>query len=133
MVECRYMSNPLGQLPTFRTYNARARSHGQRSSETLCHRWLGPAAPTPAGGYRMASNERPEGTRAEALGVEHVELLGKVDLFHNLDHVVLAQVASHLRRAVVGADEAVCRYGEPGDSLYVIARGTFAVLVPSPD
>jgi len=63
---------------------------------------------------------------------EYADLLRRVDLFAGLDRVHLARLAAHLDVVAVEPGAVVCRQGEPGDALYVIARGRFGVYAPSP-
>jgi anion transporter len=63
---------------------------------------------------------------------EYADLLRRVDLFAGLDRVHLAKLAAHLDVVPVEASAVVCRQGEPGDALYVIARGRFGVYARSP-
>lgn len=60
---------------------------------------------------------------------DHVTLLRNLDLFAGLDRVTLAKLAAYLEPLQVRDGEAVVRYGEPSDALYLVSRGTFTVHV----
>jgi len=61
--------------------------------------------------------------------VERSERLRSVDLTSGLDRVALARLAAYMDPVAVQAGEAIITEGETGDALYIIVRGTFAVLV----
>ncbi|HEY8759195.1 MAG TPA: SLC13 family permease [Candidatus Limnocylindria bacterium] len=61
--------------------------------------------------------------------VERSERLRSVDLTSGLDRVALARLAAYMDPVSVPAGEAIITEGETGDALYIIVRGTFAVLV----
>src|SRR5919199_2330217 len=67
--------------------------------------------------------------RASGSGLtsQHVELLRRVDLFKRLDRVALARLAACVDAVPVAAGQIVCRQGEAGDALYVVADGAFGV------
>jgi CRP-like cAMP-binding protein/di/tricarboxylate transporter len=60
------------------------------------------------------------------------DVLTRIPLFAGLDRVVRAQLAAHLDPVAVEQGDAVCRQGEPGDSLYVVAAGRLGVHVHDP-
>jgi len=60
--------------------------------------------------------------------VERSERLRSVDLTSGLDRVALARLAAYMDPVSVPAGEAIITEGETGDALYIIVRGTFAVL-----
>jgi CRP-like cAMP-binding protein/di/tricarboxylate transporter len=57
------------------------------------------------------------------------ELLASVDLFKGLDRIALAKLAANLDLVVFETGEAACVQGEPGDSLYIVARGAMGVSI----
>ena len=61
------------------------------------------------------------------------DLLTRVPLFEGIDRVTLARLAAHLDPLVVAEGETVCRQGEPGDCLYVVATGRLGVHVHAAD
>ena len=61
--------------------------------------------------------------------VERSERLRSVDLTSGLDRVALARLAAYMDPVSVPAGEPIITEGETGDALYIIVRGTFAVLV----
>jgi CRP-like cAMP-binding protein/di/tricarboxylate transporter len=66
--------------------------------------------------------------------VERANLLAKVELFSGLDRLMLARLAADLDPVDLVDGQAVVRQGEPGDSLYVVARGHLGVFMrPSGD
>ena len=60
---------------------------------------------------------------------ERSERLRSVDLTSGLDRVALARLAAYMDPVAVRAGEVIITEGEPGDALYIVVRGTFAVLV----
>src|SRR5436190_22289406 len=60
---------------------------------------------------------------------ERSERLRSVDLTSGLDRVALARLAAYMGPVAVRAGEVIITEGEPGDALYIVVRGTFAVLV----
>jgi CRP-like cAMP-binding protein/di/tricarboxylate transporter len=60
------------------------------------------------------------------------DVLTRIPLFAGLDRVARAQLAAHLDPVAVAQGDAVCRQGEPGDSLYVVAAGRLGVHVHDP-
>ena len=56
------------------------------------------------------------------------ELLTRVPLFEGLGRVELARLAAQLDLVEVDDGRAVVRQGEPGDTLYVVAGGSFGVF-----
>ena len=65
--------------------------------------------------------------------LDHAELLGQIELFAELDRVILARLATHLEAETVAADAVIFRQGDPGESLYLIVRGTIGRYVASAD
>jgi DASS family divalent anion:Na+ symporter len=63
------------------------------------------------------------------IDTERSERLRSVDLTSGLDRVALARLAAYMDPIAVQAGEAIITEGETGDALYIIVRGTFAVLV----
>jgi di/tricarboxylate transporter len=60
-------------------------------------------------------------------------LLTRVPLFVGLGRVELARLAAHLEPLDLAPDRDVVRQGDAGDSLYVVERGVFAVLMSTPN
>jgi CRP/FNR family cyclic AMP-dependent transcriptional regulator len=58
----------------------------------------------------------------------YVELLQKVSLFHDIEHDELDRLASLLSAKEVAKDAHIVRQNEPGDSMFVIARGRVKVV-----
>jgi DASS family divalent anion:Na+ symporter len=61
--------------------------------------------------------------------IERSERLRSVDLTSGLDRVALARLAAYMDPVAVQAGDEIITEGETGDALYIIVRGTFAVLV----
>ena len=68
---------------------------------------------------------------AETGGSRSAELLAKADLFSGVDRVTLAKLAANLDSVSFIRDEAACRQGEMGESLYLVSEGSFGVFVSS--
>src|SRR5213082_3101937 len=60
---------------------------------------------------------------------ERGERLRSVDLTSGLDRVALARLAAYMDPVAVRAGDVIITEGETGDALYIVVRGTFAVLV----
>jgi CRP-like cAMP-binding protein/di/tricarboxylate transporter len=60
---------------------------------------------------------------------ERSERLRSVDLTSGLDRVALARLAAYMDPVAVQAGDTIITEGETGDALYIVVRGTFAVLV----
>lgn len=60
---------------------------------------------------------------------ERSERLRSVDLTSGLDRVALARLAAYMDPIAVQAGDTIITEGDTGDALYIIVRGTFAVLV----
>jgi len=60
---------------------------------------------------------------------ERSERLRSVDLTSGLDRVALARLAAYMDPVAVRAGDVIITEGETGDALYIVVRGTFAVLV----
>ena len=65
----------------------------------------------------------------EAVSLDEIRLLSRVDLFSGLDRVQLAQLASDLEKVRTVSGSAVVTQGEPGDALYVVIEGDLDVVV----
>ena len=61
------------------------------------------------------------------------DLLTRIPLFAEIERVALAQLAAHLDPVVLAEGDTVCRQGEPGDCLYVIATGRLGVQLHDPN
>ncbi|HEV2251467.1 MAG TPA: cyclic nucleotide-binding domain-containing protein, partial [Candidatus Limnocylindria bacterium] len=59
---------------------------------------------------------------------ERGERLRSVDLTSGLDRVALARLAAYMDPISVRAGDTIITEGETGDALYIVVRGTFAVL-----
>jgi CRP-like cAMP-binding protein/di/tricarboxylate transporter len=60
------------------------------------------------------------------------DFLTRIPLFAEIDRVALAQLAAHLDPVALAAGDTVCRQGEPGDCLYVVAAGRLGVHLDDP-
>ena len=60
---------------------------------------------------------------------EYARLLRGIDLFGDLDRVVLAKLAAHLHPLAFPPSEIILRQGDVGDAFYVIASGTVGVYL----
>lgn len=60
------------------------------------------------------------------------ELLARTELFSQLGPPALLQLAEYVELVSVEAESVVFRQGDPGDALYVVARGAVAVLTTDP-
>jgi CRP-like cAMP-binding protein len=69
------------------------------------------------------------GKPGETLSLVHADLLAKVDLFAQLDSVTLAKLAAYVEPFMIKNGATVCRQGDPGDCLFIIAKGKFGVFV----
>lgn len=61
---------------------------------------------------------------------QHVELLKKVPLFENVDEGELARFSQMLVEKSYGKDATIVAKDEPGDAMYIIARGRVKVVMP---
>jgi CRP-like cAMP-binding protein len=61
---------------------------------------------------------------------EDVELLSKVDLLRHLPPEAVEELLTHFRERHINAGEILFRAGDPGDALYIVARGRVVVLHP---
>jgi DASS family divalent anion:Na+ symporter len=61
--------------------------------------------------------------------LERGERLRSVDLVSALDRVALARLAAYMDPVAVEAGHAIILEGDSGDALFIVVRGTFAVLV----
>jgi DASS family divalent anion:Na+ symporter len=68
-----------------------------------------------------------------SVDTERSERLRSVDLTSGLDRVALARLAAYMDPIAVVAGDSIIREGEAGDALYIIVRGTFAVLAGPDD
>jgi len=64
-----------------------------------------------------------------ALDLEHADLLGQVKLFAGIDRVTLAKLAARLESLSVPRGSEVFRQGDPGDAVYLVARGSLGAFV----
>jgi CRP-like cAMP-binding protein len=73
-----------------------------------------------------------QGTAPQLLTAEPTDVVGmlrRVPLLAPLSEPALVQLAARVRRRTFGAGEFVVRQNDPGDSFYVIERGTAAVIL----
>lgn len=60
-------------------------------------------------------------------------LLAKVDLFSDLDHEEMAQVAGVVQLRSLAKDTTIFHAGDPADAVYIIAGGKVKIVVTSTD
>lgn len=60
-------------------------------------------------------------------------LLSKVDLFSELDHEEMAQVAGVVQLRTLDKDTTIFNAGDPADAVYVVATGKVKIVVTSTD
>jgi CRP-like cAMP-binding protein len=63
---------------------------------------------------------------------EDIELLAKCDLLRHLPPDAIDDLLSRVDRLHLDTDEVLFRAGDPGDALYIVARGKVMVLQPAP-
>jgi anion transporter len=68
---------------------------------------------------------------SRSLDLEHADLLAKVKLFAGMDRVTLAKLAAHLESLSVPSGTDLFRQGDPGDAVYLVARGSLGAFVSS--
>jgi len=68
---------------------------------------------------------------SQSLNLEHADLLAKVKLFAGMDRVTLAKLAAHLESLSVPSGTELFRQGDPGDAVYLVARGSLGAFVSS--
>lgn len=61
---------------------------------------------------------------------QHVELLKKVPLFENVDDAELTRISQMLVEKGFSKDATIVAKDEPGDAMYIIARGRVKVVMP---
>ena len=59
---------------------------------------------------------------------EDVELLSRCDLLRHLPPEAIEELLTHVRERHLGAAETLFHAGDPGDALYIVARGRVEVL-----
>ena len=62
---------------------------------------------------------------------EDIELLSKVDLLRHLRPEAVQELLTHVRECHIDAGQVLFRAGDPGDALYIVARGRVEVLHPT--
>jgi CRP-like cAMP-binding protein len=62
---------------------------------------------------------------------EDIDLLAKCDLLRHLRPEAIDDLMSRVERQHVAAGQILFRAGDPGDALYIVAKGRVAVLPPS--
>ncbi len=70
--------------------------------------------------------------RAQRSAEARLAALREVDFLRDLEDSHLALVSESASQVVFGQDEIVCREGDPGDTLYVMLRGTVEVTAKTP-
>jgi CRP-like cAMP-binding protein/di/tricarboxylate transporter len=80
---------------------------------------------------RQSTDDRSGADAEESRGNRSAELLAKADLFSGVDRVTLAKLAANLDPITFAKDQAACKQGEVGDSLYLVSEGSFGVFVSS--
>jgi CPA1 family monovalent cation:H+ antiporter len=65
------------------------------------------------------------------LGLELVDMIGRVSLFAGFDREEVAEVGKLLRALIALPEEKIVVAGEPADAMYFIAAGEVSVLVPA--
>jgi CRP-like cAMP-binding protein/di/tricarboxylate transporter len=73
----------------------------------------------------VGAGTEPDG--ADVLGLAHMDLLSRVDVFASLDRVELARLAAYLEPHQFADGEVVFHQGEIGDSLYIVSDGRVCV------
>jgi CRP-like cAMP-binding protein len=61
-----------------------------------------------------------------------VALLAKCDILRHLPPEAIDDLLDHVDRVHLGTDEVLFRAGDPGDALYIVAKGKVLVLQPPP-
>jgi len=67
-------------------------------------------------------------TAADVIQQQRLAALHQVDFLADLDEAELGMLRSNLQDAVFGGDEIIFREGQPGDSFFVLRRGTVEVV-----
>lgn len=75
------------------------------------------------------ANSRP--AASQSLDLEHADLLARVKLFAGMDRVTLAKLAARLESVFVPGGTDLFRQGDPGDAVYLVARGSLGAFVSS--
>lgn len=72
--------------------------------------------------------------REYALGrkKDEIELLAKCDILRHLAPEAIDDLLGHIDRRHLAAGEVLFRAGDPGDALYIVAKGKVVVLQPPP-
>jgi CPA1 family monovalent cation:H+ antiporter len=89
----------------------------------------------PAEVYRDLANRVHDAQNAEPpprfdIGLDTGDLVGRLDLFQDLDAQQLESVQKLLRPRFTVPKELIVRKGQPGDSMFFIASGTVEVALP---
>ena len=64
---------------------------------------------------------------------DYAALLSQIELFADLDRVILAKLATDLEAQRFPADTVIFRQGDPSDAFYLIVSGRIARLVANAD
>ena len=76
---------------------------------------------------------RNEDAQPTSAHLDYAALLSQIELFAELDRVILAKLATDLEPQRFPADTVIFRQGDPGESFYLIVRGRIARLVANAD
>jgi anion transporter len=66
---------------------------------------------------------------SQSLDLDHADLLAKIKLFAGIERVTLAKLAAHLESLSVARGAELFRQGDPGDAVYLVARGSLGAFV----
>lgn len=61
--------------------------------------------------------------------MELIEIMKRVELFHELNDEQLEKVAQISKREIYAKGETLCMQGQPGDKMYVISSGQVEIMV----
>ena len=78
-------------------------------------------------------NIEQEGASPPQAHEDYAALLSQIELFAELDRVILAKLATDLEPQAFPADTVIFRQGDPSESFYLIVRGRIARLVANAD
>ncbi|MBF0117783.1 MAG: cyclic nucleotide-binding domain-containing protein [Desulfobacterales bacterium] len=87
------------------------------------------------GGYDISSifAELPESFKVEFSLFLNKEIFEKIPLFKNADESLIREIAVYLKPCIALPDDIICRYGEIGDKMYFLNKGTVEVVAPNGD
>lgn len=61
--------------------------------------------------------------------MELLRIMKRVELFRGLSDAQLARVAEISQKETYSAKQAICRQGEPGDKMFIVAEGQVEVMI----